>query len=123
MAKQHINRVMRPATAEEKRRHADIRSKVMDEFPPAPGAGRCPAPPGIPAQIRAAREARGLTWYALAKLADLPSPNIICNIETGQDVTLSRVQAVAPVLDLHHRFKTSKLTDSFQSVGFPVRSA
>jgi hypothetical protein len=34
MAKQKFKRIVRPATAAEKRRHAAIRAKVMREFPP-----------------------------------------------------------------------------------------
>ncbi len=100
MAKENLNRIIRPATAEEKHRHEAIRSQVMEEFPPAPGTGQPESPPGIPAQIRAAREARGLTWYTLAKRAGIPSSNTVRDIETGQDVTLSNVQAVAAVLGL-----------------------
>jgi hypothetical protein len=100
MAKKGIRRIVRPATAEEKRRHASIRKKVMKEFPPAAGAGRKPSPPGIPSQIRAAREARGLTWYAAAKAAGIPNPNTVRDIEYGRDATLASVQALATSLGL-----------------------
>src|SRR6202521_864625 len=100
MAKKAFRRVVRPATAEEKRRHEAIRKKVAKEIPPAAGAGRKPAPPGIPSRIRAAREARGLTWYALAKLAGIPNPNTVRDIEYGRDAQLSTVQAVAKALGL-----------------------
>jgi hypothetical protein len=56
MAKKEFKRVMRPATAEERKRHAEIREQVMQEFPPAEGAGRPDSPPGLPAQLRAARK-------------------------------------------------------------------
>jgi hypothetical protein len=59
MAKNKIKRIVRPATPEERRRHAEISAKVMQECPPAPDAGRVDSPPGLPAQIRAAREAQG----------------------------------------------------------------
>jgi transcriptional regulator with XRE-family HTH domain len=72
----------------------------MEEFPPAEGAGRRESPPGIPTQIRQAREARGLTWYALAKLAGIPNANTVRDIEYGRDAQLSTVQAVARALGL-----------------------
>ena len=100
MTKKDFKRVIRPATAEERKRHAEIREKVMQEFPPAPGAGRRESPPGIPAEIRRAREAKGLTWYAVAKLAGIPNPNTVRDIEYGRDSQLSNVQAVAKALGL-----------------------
>src|SRR5262249_2987254 len=100
MAKKEFKRIVRPATAEERRRHAEIRAKVLQEFPPAPGGGRHLSPPGLPAQLRAAREAKGLTWYAVAKLAGIPNPNTVRDIEYGRDAQLSNVQAVAKALGL-----------------------
>jgi hypothetical protein len=41
-----FDRITRPATVEERKRHAAIREKVMQEFPPAEGAGRKDSPPG-----------------------------------------------------------------------------
>ena len=72
----------------------------MKEFPPAQSAGRRVSPPGIPAQVRAAREARGLTWFAVAKLASIPNPNTVRDIEYGRDAKLSNVEAVAKALGL-----------------------
>jgi hypothetical protein len=100
MAKREIHRIVRPATPEERRRHAEIRDQVMQEFPPRPDSGRSESPPGIPAKVRRAREAKGLTWYAVAELAGLPSAGIVRDIEYGRDAPLSSVQAVARVLDL-----------------------
>jgi hypothetical protein len=100
MAKKDTKRVIRPATADERARHAEIRQKVMQEFPPAPARGRPASPPGLPAQIRAAREARGLTWYAVAKLAGIPNSGTVRDIEAGRDAQLSNVKAIAQVLGL-----------------------
>jgi DNA-binding XRE family transcriptional regulator len=100
MTKKKFKRIIRPATAEERKRHAEIRKKVMQEFPPSLGAGRKDSPAGIPAEIRQAREAKGLTWYALAKLAGIPNPNTVRDIEYGRDAQLSNVQAVAKALGL-----------------------
>jgi DNA-binding XRE family transcriptional regulator len=100
MARKVFRRIVRPATEEEKRRHAMSREKVMKEFPPAAGSGRKPSPPGIPSQIRAAREARGLTWYAAAKVAGIPNPNTVRDIEYGRDATLATLQALASALGL-----------------------
>ena len=100
MAKKRIRRVLRAATEEETRRHKVVRERVEQEFPPAPGAGRKPAPSGIPARIRAAREARGLSWYAAAKAAGIANSNTVRDIEYGRDATLSSIQALARVLGL-----------------------
>lgn len=101
MAQKQFQRIVRPATAEERQRHAEIRCKVRQEFPPATDTHRQEAPPGIPAQLRRAREAKGFTWYAVAKLAGIPNPNTVHDIEYGRDAKLSDVQSVAKVLGLH----------------------
>jgi len=93
-------RVIRPATPEERKRHKKIRQQVEKEFPPLDPPRRQPAATGIGAEIRAAREARGLTWYALAKLAGVPNSSTIRDIETGRDAKLSNVQAIAKALGL-----------------------
>lgn len=100
MAEKKFKRIIRPATSEERERHATIRQATMQEFPPAKGSGRPASPPGIPTRIRQAREDRGLTWYALAKLAGIPNANTIRDIEYGRDAQLSTVQAVAHALGL-----------------------
>ena len=100
MAQKKFQRIIRPATTEERKQHAEIRRKVQQEFPPATGAHRQEAPPGIPAQIRRAREAKGFTWYAVAKLAGIPNPNTVRDIEYGRDAKLSNIQSVAKVLGL-----------------------
>ena len=88
----HVNRQL---TDEERARHAQIRKAAKKDIPPKPGTGRKPSPPGIPSQIRQAREAQGLTWYALAKRAGIPNQATIRDIEQGKDVHLSNLQAVA----------------------------
>lgn len=91
----HDNRRL---TDEERARHARMRTAVMKEFPPK--RTKVPSPPGIPTQIRRAREARGLTWYALAKLAGIPNQGTLRDIEQGKDTKLSNLQAVAAALGL-----------------------
>ncbi len=66
----------------------------MHEFPPVE-SGVPEAPPGIPRRIRQARQALGLTWYALAERAGLPSAGAIRAIEYGRDSPLSTVAIVA----------------------------
>ena len=100
MAEKHFERMIRPATAEERERHREIRRQVMQEFPPVEDAGRKPAPAGIPAQLRAARETKCLTWYAVVKLAGIPNSSTVRDIEYGRDAQLSNVQAVAKALGL-----------------------
>jgi ribosome-binding protein aMBF1 (putative translation factor) len=100
MAKKKMIHVNRRLSDEERTRHARIREAAMKDFPPKPGSGRKPSPPGIPTRIRQAREAQGLTWYALAKQAGIPNQATIRDIEQGRDVKLSNVQAVAAALGL-----------------------
>ena len=100
MTEKKIKRIIRPATAEERQRHAGIREKTLREYPPSPRGGRRESPPGIAADIRRARESQGLSWYALAKLAGIPNPNTVRDIEYGRDAQLSNVQAVAEALGL-----------------------
>lgn len=109
MAKKKLQRVFRthPISQVEADRLNEIRRKVMIEFPPAPKRPR-PAPAGIPAQIREAREAQGLTWYAVAKLASIPNPATIRDIEYGRDAKLSNIEAVATALGL--RVELTKAT-------------
>ena len=93
----HVNRRL---TDEERARHARIRDAAMQDIPAKPGTAKKPSPPGIPAKIRRAREARGLTWYALAKAAGIPNQATIRDIEQGKDVKISNLQAVAAALGL-----------------------
>lgn len=95
-----LNHVERRLTDEERARHALIREAVVKEFPPMQEADSTPAPPGIPARIREAREAQGLTWYALAKLAGISNQATIRDIEHGQDVKLSDLESIAAALGL-----------------------
>ena len=100
MAKKKLTHVNRRLTEEERARHTRIREAAMKDIPPKPGAGRKLSPTGIPAQIRQAREAQGLTWYALAKRAGIANQATIRDIEQGKDVRLSNLQAVAAALGL-----------------------
>jgi ribosome-binding protein aMBF1 (putative translation factor) len=109
MAEKRFKRVVRPATAEERERHAASRRTVVQEYPPAEGAGRPASPPGIPARIRQAREAQRLTWYALAKRAGIPNANTVRDIESGRDAQLSTVQAVAHALGLRLELTEEKV--------------
>ncbi len=100
MAKKQ-NRVFRTkrVSKQEAQRLNDIRRKVMAEFPPDPNRPR-PATTGVGAQIRAAREKKGLTWYAVARAAGIPNPATIRDIEYGRDAKLSNIEAVATALGL-----------------------
>jgi len=100
MAKKSLKRVNRPLTEAERARHARIREAAKKDFPPKATARRRASPPGIPARIRAAREAQGLTWYALAQRAGIPNQGTIRDIEQGKDVKVSNLQAVAGALGL-----------------------
>jgi DNA-binding XRE family transcriptional regulator len=100
MSKNKLNHVNRRLTAEERARHAEIIAAALEEMPPKAVARRKASPPGIPTKIRQAREARGLTWYALAKAAGVPNQATIRDIEQGRDVKFSSLEAVAAALGL-----------------------
>jgi len=93
MEKKIIRRVRRrtPLDAKELARLRDIREKVQREFPPLAQPRLQPAMTGIAARIREAREAQGLTWYAVAKRAGVPNPSTVRDIEYGRDTKLSSV--------------------------------
>lgn len=93
----HVNRQL---SDEERARHAAIREAAEQDFPPKETASQAPSPPGIPATVREAREARRLTWYTLAKLAGVENQSTIRDIELGKDVRLSDLQRVAGALGL-----------------------
>src|SRR5688572_31770804 len=99
MAKQ-VKRVIRAATADDRARHAEIRKKVVKEFPPLVPAREPSVKNRIAAKIRKARREHGLTWYAVAKKAGIPNPNTVRDIEYGGDAKLSNVEAVAQALGL-----------------------
>ncbi len=100
MSKSKLKHVNRRLTDEERTRHEQIIAAAREDIPHKAGAGRKPSPPGIPTKIRQAREARGLTWYALAKAANIPNQATIRDIEQGKDVKFSNLEAVAAALGL-----------------------
>jgi ribosome-binding protein aMBF1 (putative translation factor) len=100
MSTRKFQRIVRSATSEEKQRHEQIRREVEKEFPPSADAIRRVSPAGVPSQIRVAREEKGLSWHALAQLAGVASSNTIRDIEYGEDVPFSDVQAVAKALGM-----------------------
>jgi len=102
MAKKKIVKRLRRRgpDAEEAKRLAEIREKVRQEFPPRQPPRLQPQKSGIAARIREARQAQGLTWYAVAKRAGIPNPNTVRDLEYGRDVKLSNLHAVATVLGL-----------------------
>jgi len=100
MSQKKLTHVERRLTEEERARHASIREAIVQELPPNPGSGQNPIASGIPARIRHAREAQGLTWYALAKLAGLADQATIRDIEHGNDVKVSDLENVAKALGL-----------------------
>jgi hypothetical protein len=100
MAKKKATRIARALTAAEKARHAEIRGEVMREFPPAEKKKHQPVRTGIAADLRKARKAQGLTYYAVAKRAGIPNPNTVKDVEYGRDAKLSNIEAIATVLGL-----------------------
>ncbi|MGA2035169.1 MAG: helix-turn-helix transcriptional regulator [Thermoguttaceae bacterium] len=100
--KKMIGRVRRrePASRKEVERLETIREKVREEFPPSTTPRLRLPTGGIAARLRSAREAQGLTWYAVAKRAGIPNPGTVRDIEYGRDTKLSSIEAVAGVLGL-----------------------
>jgi ribosome-binding protein aMBF1 (putative translation factor) len=89
-----------PIGPAESQRLKEIREKVRKEFPPRDPPRLQPVKEGLAAQIRAARQSQGLTWYAVAKKAGIPNPSTVRDIEYGRDTKLSSVQAIAEALGL-----------------------
>jgi ribosome-binding protein aMBF1 (putative translation factor) len=93
----HLNRRL---SAAERARHERIRAAAQQDFPAKRMPKHRSAPGGIPERIRAAREARGLTWYALAKQAGIRHQSTIRDLEQGKDVRLSNLERIASALGL-----------------------
>lgn len=100
MAKKKVERITRKLTEDERARHAKIREQVMQEFPPSKRKRHQPVRTGIAAELRKARKAQGLTYYAVAKLAGIPNSNTVKDIEYGRDAKISNIEAVAKALGL-----------------------
>ncbi len=100
MADNRTNRISRPLSREEQMRHAEIRRQVTQEFPPATQKKHRPVRSGIASELRKARKAQGLTYYAVAKLAGIPNSNTVKDIEYGRDAKLSNIEAIAKALGL-----------------------
>ena len=95
-----IKRVFRPATAEERTRHAAVRENVQSEYPPLVPPREPSVKNRVAAAIRKARKEQGLTWYAVAKKAGIPNPTTVRDIEYGNDAKLSNVNAIINALGL-----------------------
>ena len=65
-----------------------------------------PVSKGIGARLRESREAQGLTWYAVAKRANIPNSATVRDIECGRDVKLSSLEAVAMALGMQVSLET-----------------
>jgi DNA-binding XRE family transcriptional regulator len=100
MSAKKLKHIDRRLTDEERARHAQVRAAAIQDIPPKPGTSPAPSPPGIPSRIRQAREAQGLTWYALAQRAGIADQATIRDIEQGKDVQLSALECVAAALGL-----------------------
>jgi len=101
MAKKTAKRVTRTGriTAAEAERLSKIRSRAQKHVPPDPNRPR-PATRGLGAKIRAARERKGLTWYALARAAGIPNLATVRDIEYGRDAKLSSIEAIVTALGM-----------------------
>ena len=97
MAK-NLKRITKPESAADQQRRDVVREQIAKEFPPK-SPKRKPAV-GIGAIFRKAREAQGLTWYAVAQAAGIPNSGTVRAIEEGQDAKLSSLEAIAKVLGL-----------------------
>ena len=91
---------VRVPTTEQAKRHASARETIQSEFPPKRRSIATPPKGSIADQLRNAREAHGLTWYAVAKAAGIPISGTIRDIEAGGDAKLSNIEAIARALGL-----------------------
>jgi len=66
MAKKKLKRIYHRLTDDERAEHTRIREQATKEFPPAKKR-RQPVRTGIAADLRKARKAQHLTYYAVAK--------------------------------------------------------
>jgi ribosome-binding protein aMBF1 (putative translation factor) len=89
-----------PQSDHERQRLSEAREKVTEEYPPRDPPRLQPVTGGIGAQVRAAREARGLTWYSLAEKAGISNASVIRDLEYGREVTLANTEAVVAALGL-----------------------
>jgi hypothetical protein len=87
-------------SVETSRRLAKVRKQILAEFPPAANRQLTSPASGLPAQIRAAREKKQMTWYSVANAAGIPHPSTVRDMELGRDVLVSNVEAVAKVLGM-----------------------
>jgi hypothetical protein len=113
MGKKPVRRIRRssPVGSDEQARLQEIRETIRQEFPPLASPRLSPATSGIGLRLREAREAQGLTWYAVAKLAGIPNPSTVRDIEYGRDTKLSSVQAIAQALGLSLELAATKSTE------------
>jgi ribosome-binding protein aMBF1 (putative translation factor) len=84
---------------QEAREYAEVRRQAKEEFPPLDPPRLQPATAGLAADLRRAREAQGLTWYAVAEQAGLDA-NTVRDIEYGREAKVSNIEAVANALGL-----------------------
>ncbi len=106
------SQVGRKLTKAKAERYAKERGQFEQDFPPKPRNASKPVPGSIAERLQNAREAQGLTWYAVAKAAGIPNSGTIRDMEAGHDPKLSNVQAVAEVLGLRlelHEVESSAL--------------
>ena len=99
MAKK-FTRTATTETAGDRNRRDAVRKQVQTEYPPKSLAKSATTAKGIGKQIRDARTAQGLTWYAVAKQAGIPNSGTVRDIELGLDAKLSSVEAIAKALGL-----------------------
>lgn len=93
-----FQRVPKPESPADRLRRDMVREQIKKEFPPKNEIRK--AAVGIGAIFRKAREAQGMTWYAVAQAAGIPNSGTVRAIEEGQDAKLSSLEAIAKVLGL-----------------------
>lgn len=97
MAKTKLNRIVRSPTAQEKRRHQQIRAKTDEEF--ATRRKPVSASRAILAKLRSQRELKGLSLAEVAKRAGMARSNL-CRLEqNGENVKLDTLQRYATAID------------------------
>jgi hypothetical protein len=95
-----VNRIIRSLTSDEKAQDAEVRERVLQEFPPAVTKKHEPLATGIVAELRKARKAQGLTYEAVAKSAGMPDANTVKDVEFGRDESIAHIEAIARALGM-----------------------
>jgi DNA-binding Xre family transcriptional regulator len=108
MAKRNLNRIIRPSTLAEKRRHDRVREQTQSEF----ASRKKPVSSGrvILAKLHSQRELMGLSLGDVARRIGMARSNL-CRLEqSGENVKLETLHRYAAALDCELVVEVRKVT-------------